>query len=97
MTAFVMTNDRSHHRLGITASHKATGDAVKRNRAKRLLREAFRLSAPSLDGLRFKYDWVLNAKRSLLDVKLIAPFEEFQSIIARVARRENTDLSSDRK
>jgi ribonuclease P protein component len=85
MTAFVHPNDLQHHRLGITASRKATGNAVERNRAKRLMREAFRLSSPELDRLRLKYDWVLNARRSLLSVKLAAPLEEFQRIIARVA------------
>jgi ribonuclease P protein component len=89
MTAFVHPNDLQHHRLGVTASRKATGNAVERNRAKRLLREAFRLSAAELDGLERKYDWVLNARRSLLSVKLAAPLEEFQRIIRRAADDEN--------
>jgi ribonuclease P protein component len=89
MTAFVHPNDLQHHRLGITASRKATGNAVERNRAKRLLRETFRLSEVELGHLQLKYDWVLNAKRSLLREKVSAPLEEFQRILVRAASDEN--------
>jgi ribonuclease P protein component len=88
MTAFVHPNGLSHHRLGITASRKAIGNAVERNRSKRLLRETFRLSDAALDALPVKYDLVLNAKRSLLGVKVAASLEEFQKIIARVSGDE---------
>lgn len=85
MTAFVHPNGLSHHRLGITSSRKAVGNAVERNRSKRLLRESFNLSGEALDALHVKYDWVLNAKRSLLRVKVAASLEELQKIIGRVA------------
>ena len=97
MTAFVHPNGLSHHRLGITASRKATGNAVERNRSKRLLRESFRLSDAGLNALHVKYDWVLNAKRSLLRVKVAAPLEELQKIIARVSGNERGAVAEDQQ
>ena len=88
MTVFIQPNKLEHHRLGITASRKVSHDAVGRNRLKRLLRETFRLSNGTLERLQVRYDWVLNAKRSLLHVKVAASLQDFQEIIARVESAE---------
>ena len=88
MTAFILPNHLSHDRFGVTASRKALGNAVQRNRAKRLLRETFRLKRSSLTGLLQKYDWVINAKRRLPSFKVSAAMEEFESLVLRVAREE---------
>ena len=91
ITVFVLENDALNHRVGVTASKKALGKAVQRNRAKRLLRETFRSNEPSLSALTKNYDWVLNAKPAVLSQKLNAPREELQGIIERVGRLEQRD------
>jgi len=91
ITVFVLENDAVEHRLGVTASKKALGKAVQRNRAKRLLRETFRSNETSLGALTKNYDWVLNAKPSVLSQKLNAPREELEGIIKRVGTLEQRD------
>ena len=88
MAAFLRKNEFGHHRLGLTASTKAVGKSVDRNRARRLLREVFRRSGGELSGLRRHYDWVINAKRSLLNSNEELRFREFRRIVEQVARDE---------
>jgi ribonuclease P protein component len=89
MTAFVLPNNLAHNRLGITASRKALGNAVQRNRAKRLLKETFRLRKSAVNDLLQKYDWVINAKRRLPSLKVSSAIEEFEQLLLRVAKAES--------
>jgi ribonuclease P protein component len=88
VTVFVLPTGLAQHRLGITASRKMSRLAVKRNRAKRLLREAFRLTGGELGVLKKRYDWVFNARRSLLEVKAEAVIADLKRIIIQVERGE---------
>lgn len=89
LTAFVIPSDARFHKLGITASKKGIGNAVERNRAKRLLREAFRLSKAELNELQNGYEWVLNARRGLLRVKLGTVLQDFRQIIVNLKISES--------
>lgn len=62
LAAFAAPNELPHYRLGLAVG-KSVGNSVERHRAKRLLREAFRLSQHELPrGPDGGYDLILSAR-----------------------------------
>jgi ribonuclease P protein component len=69
----VSKNQLDHARFGVTAG-KPVGNAVQRNRAKRRLREVFRILLPRISS---GWDIVAIARPAMLDV----PWAELQSVV----------------
>lgn len=79
LVMWLRTGPGASLRLGVVAS-RVIGNAVKRNRAKRRLREAWRLNRHRFHG---EMDVVLVARRSILT----APWQEVNDDLIRLAKR----------
>ncbi len=84
LTVLMARNDVGTTRLGIVASRKL-GDAVRRNRAKRLIRQMFRQSKslPATLGL----DVVVIPRRELFDAAYLTLESDFRGTLERCASR----------
>jgi ribonuclease P protein component len=80
-TVFILPNALPVSRLGIAAT-KRLGGAIARNRAKRLIREVFRLNkiAPG-------FDIVIVPKQALLDASLTILENDYRTTLERRLRR----------
>lgn len=83
-TVLMAPSDRRIARLGIVASRKL-GDAVRRNRAKRLIREVFRRFDP-LPGPG-GFDVVVIPRRELFDAAYSSLETDFRGALTRCAAR----------
>ena len=78
LTLYGVANKRNHSRLGISIGRKA-GSAVKRNRIKRMLREAFRLQQHDLPA-GFDFIIVVRAHEPM-------SLERYQQVLLELAKR----------
>ncbi len=76
-----LPNERDAIRIGVTAS-RAVGNAVQRNRAKRLLREAARALLPRI---RSGYDILLLGRAPILQVKTQDVQDALSALLLRAA------------
>lgn len=67
-------------RLGVVASKKSFPLSVSRSRAKRLIREAYRQHRNALDA---KYDYVMVARKPILQVKMQDVADTFIKIVSQ--------------
>ena len=81
MTLLVHPNQQTLNRFGIVASRRV-GNATRRNRAKRLVRELFRKNKTPL-GL----DVVVLARREMPDIDLPSLIVDYKSALNKAAKR----------
>jgi ribonuclease P protein component len=87
LTLLAMPNSLDRDRLGIIASRRM-GNAVARNRAKRMLRDIFRRQEPDMAaarGLR-PLDLVVIPRRELVAASVAAVEQDFRIALHRVDR-----------
>ena len=85
MVIYCKKNKLDRNRLGITVSTKL-GGAVIRNRARRRLREIYRLNLPSL---KKGYDFVLVARSKAVDGSFSAMDQSFKRLCTKLGVRED--------
>ena len=81
-TMWIRSGAGASLRLGVVAGRRTFRKSVERSRAKRLMREAFRLNRSRFTG---EVDVILSARRGILDVSC----QEVERDLLGVARRAN--------
>jgi ribonuclease P protein component len=82
ITLWVNKESDAGFRIGVVATKRTFHDATQRNRAKRLIRESFRLLQPMLDKSK-PWDIVVIARRAILDQKQQQVQEEMLALFKK--------------
>ncbi|NLK61901.1 MAG: ribonuclease P protein component [Fusobacteria bacterium] len=85
IVVYIKKNNLSYSRIGVVASKKV-GNAVVRNRTKRLFREALRIN---LDNFKYNIDIILIAKKIIGDKINILRLNDINNDLIRILKKEN--------
>lgn len=88
MVLWLRSGEGASLRLGVVSSRRV-GGAVQRNRARRLLREAYRRNRHRMAG---EVDVVLIARRAILDAKWPEIVEDLLGLVRRAGLLKEEDL-----
>lgn len=93
LVAWHLESPDADRQAGVVVSKKSFHDAVDRNRAKRLLREAYRLLVK--DGVMpEKTEWIFIGRGALRDKKCNDVMEEMKWCVRRLSRASEPTKSS---
>lgn len=87
---FINKNNKDHHRLGIVASRK-TGNAVTRNRAKRVIREYFRKFYKQMIKNE-PHDLVFLCKKEIENISLKKVYDQMEKLYEKNINIFYTDI-----
>lgn len=91
IVVYAIKNGKKYNRLGLTCS-KAVGKAVKRNRAKRLMRESYRLCEPII---KTGFDFIIVARSRIVHAKCIVVKKELEYILRKMGLLAEDEKSAD--